>query len=68
MLENKEAKGQRQKKCRVNPQLELKSQAAKKIGLRAMQGLKDEQLLVWVLSMVMAKELSLEEMVIKFNK
>ena len=69
-------------KCKVQPQLELKSHAAKKIDLtieevaddmklslwRAMQGIKDEQLLVSVLSRVVAKELSLEEMVTEFNK
>jgi hypothetical protein len=33
-----------------------------------MQGIKDEQLLVSVLSRVVAKELSLEEMVTEFNK
>ena len=82
MWENKEVKGQRQKKVKVDPQLELKSTAAKKIDLtikvaaddmkltpwRSMQGIKDEQLLVSVLSRVVAKELSLEEMVTKFNK
>ena len=82
MWENKDIKGQRQKKCKVDPQLELKSQAATKIDLtieeaaddmklslwRAMQGIKDEQLLVSVLSRVVAKELSLEEMVIDFNE
>ena len=82
MWENKEVKGQRQKKGKVDPQLELKSTAAKKIDLtieeaaddmkltpwRAMQGIKDEQLLVSVLSRVVAKELSLEEMVTEFNK
>ena len=35
---------------------------------RSVQGIKDEQLLVSVLSRVVAKELSLEEMVTKFNK
>ena len=59
-----------------------KSTAAKKIDLtieeaaddikltpwRAMQGIKEEQLLVSVLSRVVAKELSLEEMVTEFNK
>ena len=82
MWESKEIKGQRQKKCKVDPQLELKSQAAKKIDLtieeaaddmklslwRAMQGIKEEQLLISVLSRVVAKELSLEEMVTEFNK
>ena len=78
----KPKKGQWQKKSKVDPQLELKSQAAKKIDLtieeaaddmklslwRAMQGIKDEQLLVSVLSRVVAKDLSLEEMVTEFNK
>ena len=82
MWENKEVKGQRQKKSKVDPQLELKSSVAKKIELtieeavddmklslwRAMQGIKDEQLLISVLSRVVAKELSLEEMVTEFNK
>ena len=82
MWENKEVKGQRQKKSKVDPQLELKSTTTKKIDLtieeaaddmklslwRAMQGIKDEQLLVSVLSRVVAKELSLEEMVTEFNK
>ena len=35
---------------------------------RAMQGIKDEQLLVSVLSRVVGKEISLEEMVTEFNK
>ena len=82
MWENKEVKGQRQRKSKVDPQLELKSSAAKKIELtieeaaddmklslwRAMQGIKDEQLLISVLSRIVAKELSLEEMVTEFNK
>ena len=60
----------------------MKSTAAKKINLtieeatidmkltpwRSMQGIKDEQLLVSILSRVVAKELSLEEMVTEFNK
>ena len=82
MWENKEIKGQRQKKSKVDPHLELKSNVAKKIELTmeevvddmklshwwAMQGIKDEQLLVSVLSRVVAKELSLEEMMSEFNK
>ena len=82
MWESKEIKGQRQKKSRVDPQLELKSTTTKKIDLtieeatddmklslwRAIQGIKDEQLLVSVLSRVVAKEISLEEMVTEFNK
>ena len=69
-------------KEKLTPQLILKSTMAKKIDLtikeavedmkrtpwRSMQGIKDEQLLVSVFSRVVAKELSLEEMVTKFNK
>ena len=64
------------------PLLELKSTTPKKIDLtieeaaddmklslwRVVQGIKDEQLLLSVLSRVVAKELSLEEMVTEFNK
>ena len=60
----------------------MKSTVAKKIDLtikeaaddmkltpwRSMQGIKDKQLLVSILSIVVAKELSLEEMVTEFNK
>ena len=35
---------------------------------RAMQGIKDEQLFVSVLSRLVAKEISVEEMVTEFNK
>ena len=31
MWQNKDVKGRRQKKCKVDPQVELKSQAAKKL-------------------------------------
>ena len=82
MWENKEVKGQRQKKVKVDPQLELKSTVAKTIDLTieeavddmklslwwVMQVIKYEQLLILVLSRVVAKELSLEEVVIEFNK
>ena len=81
MWENKDIKGQRQKKSKVDPQLELKSTIDKKIDLtieevvhdmklslwRAMQGIKDEKLLVSFLSRVVAKELSLKEMVTEFK-
>ena len=82
MWESKEIKGQRQKKSRVDPHLELKSTTTKKIDLtieevandmklslwRTMQGIKDEQLLVSVLSRLVANELSLDEIVTEFNK
>ena len=82
MWENKEVKDQRQRKGKVDSQLELKSTVAKKIDLiidqaaedmkltpwRSMKDIKDEQLLVSVLSRVMAKELRPEEMVTEFNK
>ena len=66
----------------MDPQLELKSSVSKNIELtieeaaydmklslwRVMQGIKDEQIFIFVLSRVVAKELTLEEMVTKFNK
>ena len=44
---NKEVKGQRQKKCKVDPQLELKSQAAKKIDLTIEEAADDKALRTW---------------------
>ena len=75
MWENKEVKGQRQRKGKVDPQLESKSTATKKIDLTieeatddmkltpwsSMQGIKDEQLNVSILSRVVAKELALKK-------
>mgnify|MGYP007067634996 CR=1 FL=1 len=66
----------------MDAQLELKSTMAKKDRSNdsriadnmklslwgAMQGIKDEQLLVSILSRVMAKESSLEEMVTEYKK
>ena len=82
MWESNEVKGRRQKKSKVDPQLELKSTMTKKIDItieevaddmklslwRAMQGIKDEQILVSVLLRVVVKKLSLEEMDTKLNK
>ena len=82
MWENKEVSGQKQKKSKVDPQLELHGSKAKKIDLtieeaaddmkltpwRSLQGIKDETLLVSVLSRVVSKELSLDEMVTELNK
>ena len=82
MWENKEVNGQKQKKSKVDPQLELHGSKAKKIDLtieeaaedmkltpwRSLQGIKLETLLVSVLSRVVSKELSLDEMVTELNK
>ena len=82
MWENKEVNGQKQKKSKVDPQLELHGSKARKIDLtieeaaedmkltpwRSLQGIKDETLLVSVLSRVVSKELSLDEMVTELNK
>ena len=72
MWENKEVKGQRQKKSNVVKKIEQTiEEVADDMKLshwQAMQGIKDEQLLVLILSRIVAKELSLEEIVTKFNK
>ena len=47
MWESKEVKGQRQKKCKVDPQLELKSQVAKKIDLTIEEAVDDMKLSLW---------------------
>ena len=47
MWENKGVKGHRQKKSRVDPQLELKSIVAKKIDLRIEEAIDDMKLCLW---------------------
>ena len=47
MWESKEVKGQQQKKCKVDPQLELKSQAAKKVDLTIKEAAGDMKLSLW---------------------
>jgi hypothetical protein len=78
MWESKEVKGQKVKKGKVDPQVEAKAsknkkqefiieEAAEDIKLtpsRSLQGIKDETLLVSVLS----RELSLDDMVLEFSK
>ena len=54
--------------CQGHSQRQVAADNMKLSLWRAMQGIKDEQLLVSVLSRVVAKELGLEEMVIEFNK
>ena len=82
MWENKEVKGQKVKKGKLDPQVEAKGSKGKKIEFtieeaaedmkltpwRALQGIKDETLLKSVLSRVLSKELSLDEMVVELSK
>ena len=81
MWERKEVKGQWSKKAKLDPQVEMKSKSRKsdliieelpkdmKLHMwRSLQGIKDERLLVSVLSRVIAKEFSLDEMVTEFQK
>ena len=82
LWENKEVKGQKVKKGKVDPQVEVKGAKGKKIDYiieeaaedmkltpwRALQGIKDETLLISVLSRVLSKELSLDEMVVELSK
>ena len=82
MWVNKEVKGQKVKKGKVDPQVEVKGAKGKKLDYtieeaaedmkltpwRSLQGIKDETLLVSVLSRVLAKELSLDEMVVELSK
>ena len=81
MWERKEVKGQRSKKAKLDPHVEMKSKShkcdliieelpkdMKLLQWRSLQGIKDERLLVSVLSRVAAKEFSLDEMVTEFQK
>ena len=81
MWERKEVKGQRSKKEKLDPHVEMKSKSRKSdliieelpedmklLQWRSLQGIKDERLLVFVLSRVAAKEFRLDEMVTEFEK
>jgi hypothetical protein len=82
MWENKEVKGQKVKKGKIDPQIEAKAsknkkneftieEAAEDMKLtpwRSLQGIKDETLLVSVLCRVISKELSLDDMVLELSK
>ena len=81
MWERKEVKGQWSKKAKLDTQMEMKSKSRKSdliikkliedmkfLPWRSQQGIKDERLLVSVLSRVTAKEFSLDEMVTEFQK
>mgnify|MGYP007014637481 FL=1 len=82
MWENKEVKGQKIKKGKVDPHVDVKGSKGNKMDFtieeaeeemkltswRALQGIKDETLLTSVLSRVIAKELSLDEMVLELSK
>ena len=82
MWENKEIKGQKVKKGKVDPQVEVKGSKGKKTNFtieeaaedmkltpwRSLQGINDETLLMSVLSRVIAKELTLDEMIVEVSK
>ena len=81
MWERKEVKGQRAKKAKVDPQVEMKTKSRKSdlfieelaedmklLPWRSLQGIKDDRLLISVLSRVAAKEFSLDEMVTELQK
>ena len=81
MWERKEVKGQRSKKAKLDPQVEMKSKSCKSDliieelpkGMKllpwwSLQGIKDERLLVPILSRVTTKEFNLDEMVTEFQK
>ena len=82
MWENKEVKGQKAKQGKFDPQVEVKGTKGKKQDYtieqaagdmkltpwRALQGIKDEMLLLSVLSRVIAKALSLNEIVLELSK
>ena len=74
-------KGQMSKKEKLDPHVEMKSKLRKSdliieelledmklLPWRFLQGIKDETLLVSMLSRVSAKEISLDEMVTEFQK
>ena len=81
MWESKEVKGQKMKKGKIDPQVDVKGAKGKKVDFtieevaedmkltpwRALQGIKDERLIVCVLSRVISKELSLDDMVLELS-
>ena len=81
MWEHKDVKGQRAKKARIDPQVEIKAKSQKSdliieefpeymklLPWRSLLGIKDDRLLISMLSRVAAKEFLLDEMVTKFQK
>ena len=63
MWEHKEIKGRQEKKAKVDPRVDMKL-----LPWRLLQGIKDNRLLIYVLSRVASKEFSLDEMVTEFQK
>ncbi len=75
-------RGLKTKKGKIDPQVEAKESKGKKLEYtieeaaedmkltpwRALQGIRDERLLISVLSRVISKELSLDEMVLELSK
>ena len=82
MWENKEVKGQKVKKGKVDPQVKVKDSKGKKIEFtieeaagdmkrtpwKSLQGIKDETLLTSALSQVISRELSLDKMFLELSK
>ena len=81
MWEHTEVKGQRAKKAKVDLRVEMKTKSHKSdlfieelaedmklLPWRSVQGIKDDKLLIFVLSRVATKEFSLEEMVVELQK
>ena len=79
--EHKEVKGQRAKKVKLDPRVEMKLKSRKSdlviedlaedlklLPWQSLQGIKDDRLLIFVLSRVAAKEFSLDEMVFIMNE
>ena len=77
----KDVKGQRLEKAKWDPQVEMKSKSRKSdliieelpedmklLPWQSLQGIKDERLLVSILSRVAAKGFNLDEMVTEFQK
>ena len=81
MWARKEIKGQRVKKAKLDAQVEITTKSRKSdliieellenmtlLPWRLLQGIKDDRLLISMLSQVAVKEFSLDEMVTKFQK
>ena len=75
MWERKEVKGQRSKKAKFESKsrksdlvIEELAEDMKLLPWQSLQGIKDDRLLIYVLSRVVAKEFSLDEMVTEFQK
>ena len=81
MWERKEVKGQRKKKGKLDPHVEIKTKSHKSDSVieeliedmrllpwRSLQGIKDDKLLISILSRGVAKEFRLDEMMTELQK